>query len=393
MSPENTPQTTKICPTCGTRLGINATRCSVCGSNLAPSVAVASNKAISGPRIPEVTLSLPLVFGLAVLLLVIGAGVVFAVLKAMGEKAPLTAAAAATITPTRTATGTATLTPTTTSTGTPIPTLTPEPPVEYKVAASDTCLGIALTYNVTVNSIEQLNGSSCNILTVGQTLKIPRPSPTPQPSLTSTPNATERAIQECETVDYVVKDGDTLGGIAGAYAVSQESVRVYNNLPSDVVISGQKLIIPKCEQILETRTPTPIPPYGAPDLLLPADGTAFTSPSDVITLQWSSVGELRQSELYAITIEDVTAGEARKWTDYRSDQKFIVPQEYRPTDNTPHVYRWTVLSVRQTSTDKATGAPVYEPAGAVSVQRVFTWVGGGPIAPTTPPEPTGTPTP
>ena len=70
MSPETTtPNTTKICPTCGTRLGINATRCSVCGSNLAPSVSVAANKAVSAPRLPAVTLSLPVLFGLVVLLL------------------------------------------------------------------------------------------------------------------------------------------------------------------------------------------------------------------------------------------------------------------------------------------------------------------------------------
>ncbi len=137
MSPDNQPNTTKICPTCGTRLGINATRCSVCGSNLAPSVAVSSAKPVTGPRIPEVTLSLPVVFGLAILLLVIGAGVVFAVLKSMGDKAPITAAVAATITPTASATATASLTPTITVTPSPISTWTLEPPLEYKVASGD----------------------------------------------------------------------------------------------------------------------------------------------------------------------------------------------------------------------------------------------------------------
>src|SRR6266540_2392085 len=126
MSPDNQPNTTKICPTCGTRLGINATRCSVCGSSLSPSVAVSTAKAVSGPRLPEVTLSLPVIFGLAILLLAVGAGAVYAVLKSMGNQPTATGAVAATITPTATLPGTATLTPTVTLTPTPLPTWTLE---------------------------------------------------------------------------------------------------------------------------------------------------------------------------------------------------------------------------------------------------------------------------
>lgn len=379
MSPENQPNTTKICPTCGTRLGINATRCSVCGSNLAPSVAVASAKAVSGPRIPEVTLSLPIVFGLGVLLLVIGAGVVYAILQGLGGKSPATAGAAATITPTRTTTVTVTMTPTVTQTPTLQPTATLEPPVEYKVATGDTCGGIAYNFGVSVNSIVVLNGlsSDCTNLSVGQTLKIPKPTPTPSPMPSNTPNATEIAAIECNTVDVTVKDGDTLGGIAANYAVSPASVQKYNGMTNDVVYVGQKLKIPLCEQQLETPSPTPVPPYAGPNLLLPADGAFFTNPAEPITLQWASVGDLRQNESYAITVEDVTAGEARKWIDYSSDTKYNVPSNYAPTDKNPHVYRWTVLPVRQTGTDKETGKPLWEPAGDVSAQRVFTWVGSG----------------
>ena len=390
MSPDNQPNTTKICPTCGTRLGINATRCSVCGSNLAPSVAVSSNKAVSGPRIPAVTLSLPAVFGLAVLLLVIGAGVVFAVLRGMGDKAPITAGAVATITATASTTPTATASPTITQTETLVATWTPLPPVEYKVASGDTCGGIAYAFSVSVNSIVVLNGLSadCTDLTVGQLLQIPQPTPTPSPQPTNTLNPTEIVQSECNKVDYVVKDGDALSGIAANYAVSMASIRAYNALPDDTVYSGQKLIIPLCEQSLETPTPTPVPPYRAPDLLLPADGASYTNPSEVITLQWSSVGTLRTNEAYAVTIEDVTEGNARKLVEYVTDQKFIVPESFRPTSNTPHVFRWSVLPVRQTGTDKDSGNPIWEPAGTVSVQRVFSWVGTGSPAPTNTPQPT-----
>jgi LysM repeat protein len=390
MSPEtSSPQTTKICPTCGTRLGINASRCSVCGSTLTPAVTASSAKPVSGPRMPEVRLSLPLLFGLVILLLAIGAGTVYAVLQTLNNgEAPI--AAAATDTPTPTETGTATPTPTASNTPTLQPTWTALPPVEYKVALGDTCISIAYNFQVSVNSIVILNGlpASCDTLSVGQILQVPQPTPTPSPAPTNTLNPTELAAQECEKIEYDVKEGDALSSIAANYAVSMASVRVYNNLPSDVVYSGQKLIIPLCEQMLETATPTPVPPYAAPNLLLPADGASFNS-SDSITLQWASVGELRENEAYAVTIEDVTEGNARKLVDYVKDSKYIIPESFRPTSNTPHVFRWSVLSVRQTGTDKDTGNPIWEPAGAVSAQRVFSWIGTGSPAPTsTPPQTT-----
>jgi LysM repeat protein len=340
---------------------------------------------MQGARMPEVRLSLPILLLLVILLLAAGAAAVYVVLQTLNNgEAPIAIAATDTATPT--ATATVTLTPTASSTPTLEPTWTALPPVEYKVASGDTCLSIAYNFKVSVNSIVILNGlpASCDTLSIGQVLQIPQPTPTPSPAPTNTLNPTEIAAQECEKVDYEVKEGDTLGGIAGNYAVSMESVRIYNKLPSDVVYQGQKLIIPLCEQMLETVTPTPVPPYAAPNLLLPADGASYAT-TDAITLQWASVGELRENEAYAVTIEDVTEANARKLVDYVKDSKYIVPESFRPTSSTPHVFRWSILTVRQTGTDKDTGNPVWEPAGAVSAQRVFSWIGTGSPAPTNTP--------
>jgi LysM repeat protein len=336
---------------------------------------------------PEVRLSLPLVLGLAIILLAVGAGAVYLVLQTLNHgEAPIAIAATETATPT--ATQTVTLTPTASNTPTLEPTWTPLAPVEYKVASGDTCLSIAFSFKVSVNSIVILNAlpASCDTLSVGQVLKIPQPTPTPSPAPTNTLNPTEIAAQECEKVDYDVKDGDTLGAIAANYAVSMASIQVYNKLPNDIVYQGQKLVIPLCEQMLETATATPVPPYAAPNLLLPADGASYNS-TDVITLQWAAVGELRENEAYAVTIEDVTEANARKLVDYVKDSKYIVPESFRPTSNTPHVFRWSILTVRQTGTDKDSGNPIWEPAGAVSAQRVFSWIGTGNPAPTNTPQP------
>ncbi|MBM3152209.1 MAG: LysM peptidoglycan-binding domain-containing protein, partial [Chloroflexi bacterium] len=147
MSPEKPTSQTKICPTCGTRLADNATRCLVCGSEFTPRVEAKSRKSVQGSRMPEIRLSLPLALTLLVLILGLGAGGVFAGLQFTGN------ITVPTVVPTITETPTATPTPTETLTPTPSPTFTPLPPIDYVVQANDTCSGIALVFGVSVQSI------------------------------------------------------------------------------------------------------------------------------------------------------------------------------------------------------------------------------------------------
>ncbi|MCX6039183.1 MAG: hypothetical protein NTW99_15125 [Chloroflexi bacterium] len=85
MSPETTP--TKLCPTCGTRLAENASRCVVCGSEFSatPKPKAKSEKTVQGARMPEVTLSLPVALGLLAVFLVVGALALFITLKGTGK--------------------------------------------------------------------------------------------------------------------------------------------------------------------------------------------------------------------------------------------------------------------------------------------------------------------
>jgi hypothetical protein len=154
-------------------------------------------------------------------------------------------------------------------------------------------------------------------------------------------------------------------------------LKEYNGLVSDTVRSGQKINIPLCQRLATagpSPTPTPPPPYPAPSLLLPPDGAPFTGADETVTLQWASVGALRENEAYAVSILDVTGGQERKMVEYVTDTKFNVPTSFRPNDNMPHIIRWWVLTVRQTGTDE-NGNPAWEPAGAASAQRDFIWVG------------------
>jgi hypothetical protein len=73
-------------------------------------------------------------------------------------------------------------------------------------------------------------------------------------------------------------------------------------------------------------------------------------------------------------VEDVTASQTRRITDYVTDTKYIVPTTFRPRDNVAHVMRWWISPVRQAGVDDQ-GQPVWVAAGTISEKRVFTWVG------------------
>ena len=336
---------------------------------------------------PEITFSLPAILGLFTLFLVIGAGLVWFALR-QGGQGQAAAGVIETATPTAEVTATPTMSPippTPTITFTPLPSPTP---VTYKVALGDTCSSIAYSFKVSINSIVLLNNlpATCDTLYEGQPLLIPQPTPTATAMPTATLNPTEAAIEACEKVEYTVQENDTLSSISFNYAVPMDAIRDFNGLVNDTVRFGQNLIIPLCKKAATpgpTPTPTNPPPYPAPNLLLPPDGAPYTQADDVITLQWASVSTLRENESYAVTVEDITEGQNRRIVDYVTDTKFIVPASFRPADSTAHVLRWSVVTVRQVGTDND-GEPIWEPAGAPSSPRVFTWAGSGSAPAATP---------
>jgi LysM repeat protein len=251
----------------------------------------------------------------------------------------------------------------------------------------DTCVVLAYYYDISVRSIIELNnlGIEC-ILPVGQTILIPQPTPTATPEATQTLSPAEATDAACQKVSYTVEENDTLGSISENYQVSMQAIKEYNGLSSDLVYEGQILIIPLCERrsFGPTPTNTPPPPYPAPNLLLPQDGASFTLASDTVTLQWASVGQLKENEYYQVTIVDITDGTGlRKIVDFVNDTKYIIPNSFRPADTSPHIIRWWVTTIRDLGITSS-GESQYESAGAESNQRGFTWSGAAPQASPTP---------
>jgi LysM repeat protein len=366
----------KLCPTCGTRVNQDATKCLVCGADLSSTEKpAAAAKDVQGSRMPSVTLSLPAAIGLLALFLIIGAILVYFALRQTPEVIiPPTATSTSTPTATSTATNTPLPPPTTTYTPEPSPT-----PITYQVKENDTCIAIALFYGISVESIVTLNNLpvACNTLYIGQPLLIPQPTPTTTPLPSATLSLVEQTEAACEKVIHVVQSTDTLSGIAATYDVPMLAIREENGMPSDSVYLGQSLTIPLCRRYATpgpTPTATPPPPYPGSSLLLPANGAAFTADVSTISLQWASVGTLRDNEAYAVTIEDLTAGQGITLVDYVTDTRFIVPVTIRPKDGIPHIFSWVVSVVRQEGSDEG-GNPIWVSAGTESTPRYFSWIG------------------
>ena len=383
----------RLCPTCGTRVGPAATKCLVCGADLTtgtqpitpPAAGAAPGKSAtarsSGFGLPQISLPLPAALAAVGLFVVLGLVLIFG---AIGW--PTSGRGTPTSIPTSTAA--ATFTPRPTGTETPASTATPLPPVAYTVKPGDTLGGIAVQFNVSIQSIVDLNGLAPeSILSVGQQLQVPQPTPTPTPQPTPTVEAVQQTVVARPT--HIVLPGETLGGIAKGYNVDFNALLEVNNIvdPSKLIV-GQTLIIPidrPVPTVGPTPTETPPPPYPAPHLLSPADGASFTVDDSAVPLQWATVDILRPNEVYFVTVVDVTCNCARELRVTTNSNRLNIPVDMRPLEAMPHVFKWTVVTARQTGAD-ARGQPIYEPAGATSDSRTFTWVGPG-----APPTPSPTP--
>jgi len=368
----------RTCPTCGTQLRQGAQKCLVCGTQLTeqakkPQPAKEQRASIQGSRMPTMTMSAPLIVILLVLFIGIGSVITYLALTLTGS---ITQAV-------ETSTPTQTLQPTTTPT-LAFPTLTASPlpsptPFSYTVQENDTCLAIAFTFNTSVISIVTENGLSadCTNLSVGQTLRIPQPTPTQTPVATNTPSSQQATIEACDRAYHVVQQNETLSIIALIYEVPMETILEWSGKSVDTAFFGETLTIPLCLRSSvagATVTPSPAPDYPAPELLRPRDGEAFTLANDVVTLQWAAVSELQDNESYLVSIFDLTSGTSKELVVSIKDTKYVVPESLRPKDDLPHIFRWSVVPVAQVGVNED-GSPRYRESGPRSQPSYFSWLG------------------
>ena len=104
------------------------------------------------------------------------------------------------------------------------PNNTSQQTISYNVKKGDSLYSIAKAYNTTTKDIIKLNNLTSTNLSIGQYLKIPT-------QIQSTTNS------------YTVKAGDNLYSIAKKYNTTIDSIKAKNNLTTNLLSVGQKLII------------------------------------------------------------------------------------------------------------------------------------------------------
>ncbi len=111
--------------------------------------------------------------------------------------------------------------------------------VTHYVRRGETVSGIASRYRTSVSSITQANRLGRNyLIRPGQRLKVP----TRYGSSYST-TQTRQLTKEGDNLAYTVKRGDTLYHIAQSFTTSVQDIKRRNNLRSNTLQVGQKLII------------------------------------------------------------------------------------------------------------------------------------------------------
>lgn len=97
----------------------------------------------------------------------------------------------------------------------------------YTVQKGDNLYSIARKYNTTVEALKKINNLDSNNLQIGKILLIE--------------NAAEPQIETPTT--YTVQKGDNLYSIANKYNTTVDTLKKLNNLTSNFISEGQKLIL------------------------------------------------------------------------------------------------------------------------------------------------------
>nr|WP_246439573.1 LysM peptidoglycan-binding domain-containing protein [Bacillus benzoevorans] len=119
----------------------------------------------------------------------------------------------------------------------------------YIVQPGDSLSLLANKYGSSVEQIKQENGLSSDLIRVGQKLVISgtkAPAPVKEAPATGTGSAAASV--------YTVAAGDTLWGISQRFNLSTSDIKLYNNMTSDMVYIGQKLVIKSNSLVKTTAT-------------------------------------------------------------------------------------------------------------------------------------------
>lgn len=109
----------------------------------------------------------------------------------------------------------------------------------YIVKSGDTLSGIAAQFNISVNTIRWANDLT------SKNAKIH--------------TGDELVILPVTGIEYTIRKGDTISGIASRFDVSQSDILEYNDIAANTIKAGMKIVVPNAEPIVVTPKATTSP--------------------------------------------------------------------------------------------------------------------------------------
>ena len=184
----------------------------------------------------------------------------------------------------------------------------------YTVQSGDSLYSIARKFNINVNDLKELNNLTTNNLSLGQKLLIPT---------TNTQTPTTPEVPQSNT--YTVKSGDSLYAIARNFNTTVDDIKKLNNLTSNNLSLGQKLLIPT------NNTETPTTPQ------VPQSNTYTVKSGDslyAIARNFNTTVDVIKS-LNNLTSNNLSLG-----------QKLLIPTNNTETPTTPQVPQGNTYTVK-----------------------------------------------
>lgn len=190
--------------------------------------------------------------------------------------------------------------------------------VTHTVVSGDSLWLISARYGSTVAQIMEWNGLSSNVIYVGQTLTVSKPTTTePAPVVVPETGTDTGTVTTPVTTQktYTVVSGDYLIKIGTAYGVSVAQLKEWNNLTGDIIFVGQTLKV-SAPTIAPVETVTP-----PVETVVTPEAPAPTTPTTTVGQTYKVVSG---DTLYGVATKNgVSVAQLKEWNNLTSDLIFV----------------------------------------------------------------------
>ncbi len=118
---------------------------------------------------------------------------------------------------------------------------------DYTVKKGDTLGHVAVKFGISVKDLKNANDLTNNNLSIGKVLKVPG-STNKNKATAKKSNTKPKKITRHSMTKYIVKNGDTLGGISSRHGVSVAKIKEASSLKNDKINVGDVLLIPGTQE-------------------------------------------------------------------------------------------------------------------------------------------------